>query len=620
MPRIAGDNYSAEAAAEQRRRAAEQARREAAERAQREAAQRQRQQAAAALALRAKETKNPTAAFAERHGLDANFARDRFYSRLGDSNLLAQSEGAQRNSLQPESQTQRLISTPNELRADYQSVGDVCPTVSLPAATKPVEKKEDTGFLGTIRGAASDIKNTASDIKNTASDGVGALVNAGGDVVDGAVDFGGGVVDFGADAISFGGDAVQAGGRFVQGVANVAVDAGRKTVDFAGDVAGDVKDAAEGALKFAAEQGLKLAGRALDAVHNLALNTIDAGLGVGKNINKLGVGDSYKLGEKVSAGLGLDVTGEGQLEVKHTAKDSYVVSGEISADVGLKLGGGGMAGLGGKTEFKFDNAEDAKKATLVLAGAGAAASTAVTAPELALALVPHPGEISFLKDHISAIELKGNVSADVDSKFDLGFAEGGAAASAGLSSSYRVEFEGGKPVALSRATELSGTGTAQTAFNFINKNMSRQGMDSITGAINQGGEAKGTVTVETRIPLDAAKIPDVALFLASPTSAAFSGAAETSVKGSLVVDQGDKGVQGDVEISKLSGHEARQIVGDLVQGKVNDAFRGVKVDFSASASRFEDRGFNPSLDLKVGGFGIELDGYSEQRDVTALRG
>lgn len=619
MPRIAGDNYAAEAAAEQRRRAAEQARREAAERAQREAAERQRQQAAAAQALRAKETKNPTAAFAERHGLDANFARDRFYSRLGDSNLLARSEAAQRNSLQPESQTQRLISTPNERRADYQSVGDVCPTVSLPAATKPAEKKEDTGFLGTIRGTASDIKNTASDIKNTASDGVGALADAGGDVVHGAVDFGGGVVDFGADAISFGEDAVQTGGRFVQGVANVAVDAGRKTVDFAGDVAGDVKDAAEGALKFAAEQGLKLAGRALDAVHNLALNTIDAGLGVGKNINKLSVGDSYKLGEKVSAGLGVDASLEGQIEVKRD-QDSYVVSSELSGDIGLKLGGGGMAGLGGKTEFKFDNAEDAKKATLVLAGAGAAASTVVTAPELALALVPHPGEISFLKDHISAIELKGDVNADVDSKFDLGFAEGGTAASVGLSSSYRVEFEKGRPVALSRATELSGTGTAQTAFNFINKNMSRQGMDSITGAINQGGEAKGTVTVETRIPLDAAKIPDVALFLASPTSAAFSGAAETSVKGSLVVDQGDKGVQGDVEISKLSGHEARQIVGDLVQGKVNDAFRGIKVDFSASASRFEDRGFNPSLDLKVGGFGIELDGYSEQRDVTALRG
>jgi hypothetical protein len=179
-----------------------------------------------------------------------------------------------------------------------------------------------------------------------------------------------------------------------------------------------------------------------------------------------------------------------------------------------------------------------------------------------------------------------------------------------------MEFENGKPVALVRTTQLSASGDA--APNLILSQVGEQAGSALVEAMSRGGEVTGTVTVETRLALDGARITDVATFLTDPDSAAFVGGAETSIKASVAVDLGGHGVEAEAELSGLSTGDARQVVGGLLRGKVIEVLRNLPFDASGSVSSFEDTGRNPHLDLKILGFGIEIEGRSEERDRTTL--
>jgi hypothetical protein len=112
----------------------------------------------------------------------------------------------------------------------------------------------------------------------------------------------------------------------------------------------------------------------------------------------------------------------------------------------------------------------------------------------------------------------------------------------------------------------------------------------------------------------------VADFLTDPNPAAFVGGAETTIRASVEVDLGGRGVEVEVELSGLSIGDAQQVVGGLLRGKVKEVLRNLPFDVSGSVSTFEDTGRNPHLDLKVQGFGIELEGRSEERDRTTRVG
>jgi len=416
--------------------------------------------------------------------------------------------------------------------------------------------------------------------------------------------------DLAKKGIDIAGDVIKAGGRLVVGSAKVIVDAGAKTVNFVGDIAADSPKAVGGVLKFAAENGLKLAGNARAAARDFVRDRIDDAFDIGERIDKLGVNDSYSLGGGVNAAVVFGGGASGAVEVKRT-RDGFTVSSELNASLSGGLEVQGEAGIGGKAEFKFKNAADAKRAALILTGVNASAASPILAP----ALLPSGREASFLKSNLSSVELSGNVAGKVDGKMGAGPFDAGVEAGVGAETVYRLEFKGGKPTALVRSTSFSLNVGADAALKLVEKPLGSVAGDRLKAAVTKGGEASGTVTVETRLNLDSAKLPDVAQLLSNPTTGAFVGGAETTVKASFQLDAGDNGFELSGGASGLSGGEARHVVNELVHGRVGEAFTGVGVKPFASVDFFRDNGFNEHVDAKFANVGIDIRGHSETRDV-----
>ncbi|MCE9671439.1 hypothetical protein LY474_26900 [Myxococcus stipitatus] len=472
----------------------------------------------------------------------------------------------------------------------------------LKVAEKVVDKGVDVAKDVTKKGVevAKDGFDVAKDAGKTAIDLTGKGIQA-------QVD----LLQAGADTAKA---AVKQGGKFLLGAAEVAIDTQKKTLDFVADTVADGGKAAFDAVKFAAKEGLKLGDKLQQKVHDAALSGIDKGLGLDEKINNLGPGDSMKLSGKVGLALELDVELKGEVGVRRDKDGKFVVSAEAGAGVGLGAGANAHVTAGGKVEYKFDNAEDAKKGALILAGAGASAASPVLAP----ALAPRPDELAFLQKNISSIELKGGVDASVDASFgaEAGPAglKAGASASAAGSAGYKIEFENGQPKNLVRTTSVELSGKAGVTASLF-KNLGG-GDDAFKAFNGVEGEVNGKLTVESKIPLDAAKVGDLAAFMASPTTAAFAGPATTALKGELTGDAGAVGVKGDFEVSGLSGAEAQSVAGKLIKGDFGNALDGVTVDAKGSWGTFKDKDLNLGVDFKTGGLGVEVSGKGNQRDYT----
>jgi hypothetical protein len=405
-------------------------------------------------------------------------------------------------------------------------------------------------------------------------------------------------------------------------VAEFGVDAAGKVVDVARvpagfvvdrvgdviDVAGDVLDVSPAdvgkALETAAKTGLKLGGFVLDKARDVMRDALNDGLQIKNQINKLGVGDTYSLGGSVSLGIGVGGGVGGDIEVKRTT-EGYTVSAGANADVGLGVGFGAKAEAGARTEFKFDNKRDAQRAALILAGASAAT---VAPPPLKPALVPSAGDLNFLKDNLSAVELNHGVSAELDAKFGSGFVEAGVAAGAKVQTTYRMEFEDGKPSELVRSVNFSTSGEAKAALGLVKKFGGDVGGE-LSAAMKGGAELDGNVTVETRIPLGSSGISNL------DSLAGRLDSAETSIKATVTADAGERGVQAEVGVSGLSIRETRRALSDLMRGRVGDAFDEVDVAAAGSFSAFRDSGYDFGFDLNFGKVGVDASIYAERRDV-----
>ena len=494
------------------------------------------------------------------------------------------------------------------------------PKISLPKPKIPnpidVVKKGAEVVGNGAKAVGNAGANVVKDGFDVAKTGVKTAVDITGKGIQAQVD----LLQAGADVAK---SAVKAGGRFALGAAEVAIDAQKKTLDFVGDAAKAGSEAAFDAVKFAAREGLKLTDKVQQRVHDAALDGIDKGLGLDAKIKDLGPGDSMKVSGKVGLALELDVELKGEVEIKREKDGKYVVSAEAGAGVGVGAGAAAHVTAGGKVEYKFDNAEDAKKGALIIAGAGATAAQ----PALGLALAPRPDELAFLQKNLSSVEIKGGVDASVDASFGGEVGAGGSAgasATAAASSSYKLEFENGKPKALVRTTEVEVSGKAEASIELFGKLGKQTGTDAQGNPINDSvqafsgvsGEVKGKVSVETKIPLDSAKVGDWAAFAASPTTAAFAGAAETTIKGSLTGDAGDVGVKGDFELSGLSGKEVQTVAGRLLKGDFGNALDGVKVDTKGSWGTFTDKELGIGVDAKTGGAGVEVSVKGLKRDYT----
>jgi hypothetical protein len=441
------------------------------------------------------------------------------------------------------------------------------------------------------------------------------------DVIKGGLGAAKDLLHAGFDAVR---EALEEGGHFFLGKVEVVIDAANKTIDFAGDVADDLKGVVD-VIKFAAEHGLKLTEQAREKIHGLILGLLKDALDVDGKVEALGVGDSYTLSGSAEAGWGVEASAEGSVEVTRTGEHSYVVSAEVGADVSGKFLGGATAGAGGRAEFTFDNPEDAERAALILAAGEAGFAAAVSSLSgfpvgslLVPALAPTGDDMDFLRSNLSAMELTGSVGVDLDAKLGLGPADAGAYGEAEASHSYRMEFDHGKPVALVRTSELNVK--ADVTSSFVRSQLGPPADNALARAIDKGGEVTATVTAETRLPLDGTRITDVADFLTERNPAALLGKGETTIKASVVVDQGENGFEAEVELSGLSIDNARMAVGRLLRGDSKDVLRDLPFDLDWSYSSFTDAGDHPVIDLNVLGFGGRVEGRSEVRDRTLLGG
>jgi hypothetical protein len=305
-------------------------------------------------------------------------------------------------------------------------------------------------------------------------------------------------------------------------------------------------------------------------------------------------GDSLTLSGNLDVKVGLKAGIAGEASIERTEDGKYQLSAEVTADVGVGLLGSASVSGTVRMEWKFDSPEEAAKAALTL-GKGPSA------------MLPGSEDNRFLMDHLSAAELNvgGEAEAGVGGKAGPASAE--LSVSAGATTGVRVEFDKGKPTHLVRTTEFEGSGAAGAATGLKGK-----------AGVNVGGEVSGSVSIESKIPLDSSKVSakDVLAFMASPTTAAFAGPAETSVTVEGSVDAGEHGEFFTAEVSGLSGDEAQTVAKKLMDGQGEKAFEGVKAETKFTKGSFKDREFGVGAKLVV----VDFDLNARHRDVTVEGG
>ncbi|WP_304364041.1 hypothetical protein, partial [Myxococcus fulvus] len=356
-----------------------------------------------------------------------------------------------------------------------------------------------------------------------------------------------------------------------------------------GDLAGMAGDFAKDALGFAKDVVLKPIDMAIDQI------TAPIEGAVADEIKKLNSpGDTITLSGNLDVKVGLKAGIDGEVEVEKTADGKYQLSAEVTGDVGVGLVGSASVSAGGRVEMKFDTPEEAAKAAVIL-GKGPAA------------LASGGEDHKFMLDHLSAMEVNIGAEAEAGLGGKFGPANAELSASIGATTSYRVEFDKGKPTNLVRSIEIEGSGAASIAGGLKGK-----------AGINIGGEVTGSVSMETSIPLDASKVDakDMLAFIASPATAAFAGPAETSISIEGSVDAGPEGRFFTAEVSGLSGEEVQTITKNLVNGNFDNAFEGVNVDAQMTTGSFKDRELGVGAKLGV----VDFELNARHRDVTAEGG
>ncbi|QDE95943.1 DNA/RNA non-specific endonuclease [Myxococcus xanthus] len=305
-------------------------------------------------------------------------------------------------------------------------------------------------------------------------------------------------------------------------------------------------------------------------------------------------GDSVSLSGNLDVKVGLKGGISGEAAIERTEDGKYQLSAEVTADVGVGLLGSASVGAGGRMEWKFNTPEDAAKAALTL-GKGPSA------------LTPGSEDHAFLRDHLSALEV--NVSGEVEGgvKFKAGTGNVDLSASLGATGGLRVEFDKGKPTHLVRTVEFEGTGAAGVATGLKGK-----------ADLNVGGEVSGSVSIETKTPLDASKLDgkDVLSFLTGAKSDALAGPSETSITVEGSVDTGDQGQYFTAEVSGLSDKEVQSVTDKLKAGKFENAFDDLKKDAKVTKGTFKDREVGLGAKLVV----VDFELNARHRDVTAEGG
>ncbi|NOJ91793.1 hypothetical protein HMI51_02375 [Corallococcus coralloides] len=170
-----------------------------------------------------------------------------------------------------------------------------------------------------------------------------------------------------------------------------------------------------------------------------------------------------------------------------------------------------------------------------------------------------------------------------------------------------MEFDKGKPTHLVKSVSFEGSGAAGAATGLKGK-----------ADLSLGGEVSGSVSIETKTPLDASKLDgnDVLSFLTGDKSDALVGPSETSITVEGSVDRGTQGQYFTAEVSGLTDKEVQSVTDKLKAGKFENAFDDLRKDAKVTQGSFKDRELVVGAKLGV----VDFELSARHRDVTAEDG
>lgn len=468
------------------------------------------------------------------------------------------------------------------------------------------------GLLGWAKDRFDDAVGLAGDVLGAVGDATGAVVGFVGDAADGVM-------------------------KVVGKAGEMAVDVAKGTVELAGDAAEFTKDQVMEAAEYAAKNGLKLAGSALNWVGDHARELAADALNIDGQLASLNsTGDSVTIG--VGGKIGATVLqGGAEVEMKVTKTDDgyeMTLTGQLSGGVfaGLSIPGMSEAsaeanatGIASAT-MKFSSLEEATKAAETVGGVGIAA--AVGGPAGALLTGATAGdEIKFIGDHFQkgsiGLELSASAKAELGSTAGLGF---GGSIEGTITNGARIEVEKGKPPAL--VLEQSVNAEGSLALGGPVK------IPSLGGQLNGGSiDGSATISAETRVPLpEGFNLGDLAKDPAGAMKRVGSNAIENATtKLSLDVDvhagvstEGlglNLGADGGLAIELSAEAKTKDIVGALstaLKGDLGGALTqlGTKTNLDLSVSSYTESGFKIDETIKVPGFTIGVKAENTLRDET----
>lgn len=386
---------------------------------------------------------------------------------------------------------------------------------------------------------------------------------------------------------------------------DVIKDAGEGLIGGVGDVAGTLVDGA---------------GRLTNAGGDFVRNKIAEIAGIDDRVAELdSPGDKFTLGLGAEAAAAFQGGAAVEMEVSRT-DDGYVVAvqGEASAGIFGQLGASagpadagvqGSADLTGKVrvEAHYDTLEEAQAAAKTIAGTaiGSALGGPVGAAILGGTAI---GELRDFADNVTKttyeVKLSGSAKAELGAR--VGHNGAGGNANVTASTSAAIVVERGKDPQLVVTSNLSGSASLDL------------GQDSFDlpggGALDIGANAsaKGTVTLQTAIPLSGISVTQA---LRDPIGTVRDLAGQ--------IDQGTTTVKANVLLSgdvsfPGTGFSSKDAVELSFSADVNNGdlgavvSRAIRGDLGEAVNRLAD-----DAQLKVGVHAVETDGFKFDEDISA---
>jgi hypothetical protein len=460
----------------------------------------------------------------------------------------------------------------------------------------------------------------------------GAVIHAGSELI-------GAVGDAAGAVVGFVGDAAEGALKVVGKAAEMTVDVAKGTVELAGDAAKWTSEQVTEAAEYAAKNGLKLAGKALNWVGDHARELAADALDIDGQVAKLNSpGDTVTMAVGGKVGL-TAVQGGAEVEMKITkTDDGYEMSltGKLSGGVfgGLKLPGfpsaegeANATGVANAT-MKFTSLDEVTKAAETIGGIGVA--TAVGGPAGALLTGATAGdEIADIASHFDhgsvGLELSAEAKASLGETAGLGY---GGEIKGAVTTGARIEITKGQPPALVLEQGLEASGSLALG--------APVDIPSLGGKLNGGSiDGSATIQAETRIPLPAnLGLGDVVSDPVGAMKKVGSNVIENSTtKLSLGVDvhagvatEGlplNLGSEGGLEINLSGEAKTKDLVGALgtaLKGDLGGALKqlGTKTNLDVSVASYTKDGFNVDEEVSVPGFSFEVKAQDEVRDTTEL--